>query len=45
MKIVDSEIKSKPLPEIFRSLGNNLKKYLHVATPFVIPFLNKFVNG
>lgn len=45
MKIVHSEIKSKPLPEILASLGSNLKTCLPIATPFIIPFLNKFLNG
>jgi hypothetical protein len=45
MKIVDSEIKSKPLPEIFSSLSNNIKSFLPLATPFIIPLLNKFLSG
>jgi hypothetical protein len=45
IKIVDSEIKSKPLPQIFSSLSNNLKSILPLAAPFIVPFITKFLSG
>lgn len=44
LKIVDTEGKSKPLPQILASLSGALKSSLPLATPFIIPIINKLVN-
>ena len=45
VKIIDSEIKSKPLPAILSSVGNNLRSFIPLASPFIIPLINKYLIG